>query len=211
MCLAKQLFESSSDAVYGTDQSRRINYWNTACSHLFGCSAEEVVGRKCHEVICGDDLSGKTFCGPGCPLRKKHSPNPFCGNYDIVVTDARGKSHWVNIGAYRVPPEYRSEAQGVEFFFSLRVVSGQRLVQRLVSEARNTPEKPSVKFNLTPRETEVLHLTVRGKHSPGIAKQLGISPATVKNHFKNIYAKMGVHSRAEAVANAYQYGGLQSI
>jgi PAS domain S-box-containing protein len=59
---------------------------------------------------------------------------------------------------------------------------------------------------LTPREIEVLTLAARGYSGPQIARQLVLSPATVKNHFAHIHAKLGVRSRAAAVAKAMQLG-----
>jgi DNA-binding CsgD family transcriptional regulator len=52
---------------------------------------------------------------------------------------------------------------------------------------------------LTPREREVLDLASRGKQRGEIAMALGISENTVKHHFSNIYAKLGVHSAKDAL------------
>ncbi|HKY98523.1 MAG TPA: LuxR C-terminal-related transcriptional regulator [Gemmatimonadaceae bacterium] len=60
--------------------------------------------------------------------------------------------------------------------------------------------------NLTAREIEVLRLTVTGARSSQIASSLGISERTVKAHLANIYQKLGVESRAAAVAIAVQKG-----
>lgn len=60
--------------------------------------------------------------------------------------------------------------------------------------------------NLTQRELEVLRLTVTGARSSQIATSLGISERTVKAHLASIYQKLGVESRAAAVAIAVQKG-----
>jgi DNA-binding NarL/FixJ family response regulator len=52
---------------------------------------------------------------------------------------------------------------------------------------------------LTRRETEVLALLGRGARAAQIARQLGVSPATVRNHVQSILKKLGVHSQLEAV------------
>jgi LuxR family maltose regulon positive regulatory protein len=49
---------------------------------------------------------------------------------------------------------------------------------------------------------EILELIAAGLSNPEIAKTLVISPGTVKKHAGNIYGKLGVHSRTEAVARA---------
>ena len=60
--------------------------------------------------------------------------------------------------------------------------------------------------SLTPREIEVLALAAAGHSGPGLAQQLVLSPATVKTHFKNIYDKLDVRTRAAAVAKAMRLG-----
>jgi ATP/maltotriose-dependent transcriptional regulator MalT len=57
---------------------------------------------------------------------------------------------------------------------------------------------------LTKRELEVLVLAARGMSNPQIAHHLGLSEATIKRHLANIYPKMGVGSRGEAVRRALE-------
>ena len=54
--------------------------------------------------------------------------------------------------------------------------------------------------HLTPREEEVLGLAVKGYRSKEIADALSLSTQTVQTHFRNLYEKLHVRSRAEAVA-----------
>jgi len=63
---------------------------------------------------------------------------------------------------------------------------------------------------LTDRELEVLQSVARGERSKEIAIQLGISERTVKAHLASIYSKLGVDSRAAAIAVAAQMGLLSS-
>lgn len=58
---------------------------------------------------------------------------------------------------------------------------------------------------LTPREDAVLRLLAQGRSNDQIAVALKISSGTVKNHTLNIYTKLGVHTRAEAVAWAWRH------
>ena len=50
---------------------------------------------------------------------------------------------------------------------------------------------------LTQRETQVLHMILRGYAVKHIAQKLSISPETIKHHRKNIYAKLDINSQAE--------------
>ncbi len=53
---------------------------------------------------------------------------------------------------------------------------------------------------LTPRQLEVLGLITQGLSNKEIARELGLSEATVKFHLKNIFAKLGVSRRGMAVS-----------
>jgi DNA-binding CsgD family transcriptional regulator/PAS domain-containing protein len=62
---------------------------------------------------------------------------------------------------------------------------------------------------LSSREQEVLRLAAEGNTGPQIAELLGVSPATIKTHFENVYEKLGVGDRAAAVAYALRIGLIQ--
>ena len=74
-----------------------------------------------------------------------------------------------------------------------------RRVIRLFREFR-PPE--SALYHLTPQETELLKLLIEGHYKKTAAREMGISTNTVSFHLKNIYAKLQVHSKTEAVAKA---------
>lgn len=61
---------------------------------------------------------------------------------------------------------------------------------------------------LTQRELEVLQIAADGKSSKEIGQALSISPQTVQAHMRNIYTKLEVGSRAEAVAYALRQGWI---
>jgi LuxR family maltose regulon positive regulatory protein len=63
---------------------------------------------------------------------------------------------------------------------------------------------------LSERETQVLELIAKGLTNPEIASRLFLSPHTVKAHAHNIYGKLGVHNRTQAVTRARTLGVLPS-
>jgi NarL family two-component system response regulator YdfI len=72
----------------------------------------------------------------------------------------------------------------------------------------DAPSAPPTILGLTKREGEVLAAVARGKRSKEIATHLGITERTVKAHLAHIYNKLGVDSRAAAIAVAAQHGLL---
>ncbi|MET0962782.1 MAG: response regulator transcription factor [Noviherbaspirillum sp.] len=62
---------------------------------------------------------------------------------------------------------------------------------------------------LTRREAAILNLIARGDSYGEVARELGVSVCTIQTHAKNIYAKLSVHSRGEAVFQAQRRGLLQ--
>ena len=62
---------------------------------------------------------------------------------------------------------------------------------------------------LTEREQEILALLAQHRTNPEIAQRLGLSPKTVRNHVSNIFSKLQVVDRAEAIMRARE-GGLGS-
>jgi len=69
-------------------------------------------------------------------------------------------------------------------------------------------DDPADGNQLTQREIEILRLLARGKDTQAIAQDLTISSNTVRTHLQNIFAKLGAHSKLEAVALAGRRGLL---
>jgi len=74
-----------------------------------------------------------------------------------------------------------------------------RRVIRLFREIR-PPER--AEYNLTPHETRILKLLVEGHNYKTAAAKLAVAPTTINFHLQNIYQKLQVHSKTEAVAKA---------
>jgi len=74
-----------------------------------------------------------------------------------------------------------------------------RRVIKLFREIR-PPERAD--YNLTPHETRILKLLVEGHNYKTAAATLDVAPTTINFHLQNIYQKLQVHSKSEAVAKA---------
>jgi DNA-binding NarL/FixJ family response regulator len=81
----------------------------------------------------------------------------------------------------------------------------RRLINRVSQKPPSSGKEPNP---LSDRETQVLTLAGRGLGNKEIAAELQISPRTVQVHLANIFSKMGVGSRTEAVLKAVKCGWL---
>jgi DNA-binding NarL/FixJ family response regulator len=101
------------------------------------------------------------------------------------------------------------DAAPEEIFAAIRgAVQGKSVMSapvasRLFQQLRNPDEV------LTPREAELLSLLTEGLSNRQLGQRLFISEATVKTHLAHIYAKLGVETRAAAIATAIRREGMR--
>jgi two-component system, NarL family, nitrate/nitrite response regulator NarL len=110
----------------------------------------------------------------------------------------------LKMGAYGI---IQQEATSQRLFEGIRcIMSGQYwigrdnvsdLVKALREDASSEGAPKQRRFNLTPRELEIITLVVAGYSNPEIAKKFSISEQTVKHHISNIFDKLGVSNRIE--------------
>jgi len=89
----------------------------------------------------------------------------------------------------------------------------RKVLARMRNDVRPAPPNPVSSaedaVHLTKRESAILELIARGDSYAEMAQLLSVSVGTVQTHVKNIYAKLSVHSRGEAVYEAQRRGLLQ--
>jgi NarL family two-component system response regulator YdfI len=90
------------------------------------------------------------------------------------------------------------------------------LKQALVGTVSLSPElmtkafaQPRLTISLTPREHEILQQVAQGARNIDVAQELHLSERTIKAHLTSIYNRLGVESRAEAVAAALKLGLIE--
>ena len=85
-------------------------------------------------------------------------------------------------------------------------IFGPDVARRLMAYFADAPVRAPAFPELSERELEVLELIARGMSNQQIVDRLGISPKTVRNHISNIFSKLQVRDRAEAVVRAREAG-----
>lgn len=88
--------------------------------------------------------------------------------------------------------------------FSARDVEVLRLVRPHLARLRARWERTPRPAQLTERERDVLELVAQGLTNGEVARRLFISSTTVRTHLEHIYEKLGVRTRAGAVAAAFR-------
>ena len=104
---------------------------------------------------------------------------------DCLVPPRLTKYHWIN---FYEPDGYR------------------QIIKSLQTRAISLGLSTTFTISLSDRETGILLLLAKGNTSKQISEKLGIADGTVRNYITSIYVKLGVKSRAQAVAFAYQHG-----
>jgi two-component system response regulator DegU len=89
-----------------------------------------------------------------------------------------------------------------------RVFLDPKLAPALFDHVKGGPDSPDKEASLTQRELEVLQQIAAGKSDRATAESLHISEHTVRSHIKNLFRKLGVSTKAHAVAKAHGEGIL---
>lgn len=119
-------------------------------------------------------------------------------------SDAKTVQEMISAGAvgYIVKDSFPEHlANTIRAVYSGKSVFSTDLVKALFDPA-TISSPPQTDYDLTRRETEILHYMVEGKTNPEIAQTLSISLATTKFHISNILRKLDVNTRSAAISLA---------
>lgn len=203
--------EGASDGVFAVRESGEICFWNPAAQELFGYPEEKVLGKTCSELLHGVGALGTQVCHERCvelqcTLKPKAMPN-----FDLNVTTGEGERKWVNISTISY---LNRRTQKTLIVHLARDISDQKkreeafrkllAVSREVCAMEDSPNGAAPITALSSQELEILRMFAAGNDAPKIAKALGISPQTLRNHLHHINKKLRTHNRLEAVTHALQ-------
>ena len=123
--------------------------------------------------------------------------------FDALRAGARG---------YLLKGADRAELRrAIEAVAAGEAIFGPEVARRLMQHFTAAPPSPASPFpELSEREAEILELIARGLANQPIADRLGIAQKTVRNHVSNIFGKLEVRDRAEAVVRARE-GGMGKV
>jgi len=218
---------AQSDApAFATDATGHVVFWNHATEQLLGRGGRQVLGRRCYDVVGGRDVFGNRFCHENCAVlsmsRKGETVHGFelvlaCGapkpeqSAHVSVLKLAGERPDAYTLVHVLQPIDREGrlARALEGLGSQRTEpaagNGQPLaaVEEQRSQGGDAPP-------LTERERQILRAVAEGLPNKQIARELGISLATVRNHVHNILEKLEVHSKLEATSLAFRRGWVSA-
>lgn len=191
------------------DREDRIVSWSGGAERLLGYDDDAVLGRPLQEVLDGRDVFGNLLCRSGCWLRQMWDRSEPVRRFEVDARHADG--HRLRL-VIEVEPSGSSARGGGEAGWAYWLSPDQRHAERRrappPTESLALEATPDPTLSLTRRELEVLRLLARGAETPEIARELGISSTTARNHIQHLLEKLGAHTRLQVVSLAHRSGLL---
>ena len=216
-----QLFESTQFGVYSVSLDQTIVSWNPAAQRTLGFSPEQVLGRRCYDVLAGLAPGGiAPGCLGGCPSMRALRAGEVPGALDVRMLCASGERKAVSVtpmvvaGSDNDAPvlvHVLHDSAERESSPSATDTVREGLARRgadVVSDHPAAVSDSAASVKLTGRELEVLRLVALGRATPRIARELGISSHTALNHIRNFRHKLDAATKLEAVLTAVRLGIL---
>jgi PAS domain S-box-containing protein len=205
------LLEGTSDAAFTITDQCEICSWNKAAERLFGYSKAEVLQKSCQGLLQARGALGIQVYGDNCSIRDCAARHLDIPNFDLEVKTRSGRRKWMSVSTLvyensrnhghlivQLAHDITEQKKNEELLRKMTRISRQ-LVSIPDVAARPAPVSP-----LSEHEQEILRLFSVGKNSTEIARKLGITLQTLRNHLHHINQKLHTHNRLEAVTHAIQ-------
>ena len=205
--------EQTSDAGFVVTELGEIRSWNKSAERLFGYMASEALSRTCSELLDGLGALGERVCAGDCSVQHCAAEHLEIPDFDLQVKIKSGARLWVNVSTivYHEPRRNRLIIVHLARDISRRKKHEELLArmsdisEELAAAAKKVHGNAPV-VSLSEQERRILRLFSNGENSVKIARQLGITHPTLRNHLYGINQKLGTHNRLEAVMHAIQRG-----
>ena len=166
------VFIKNTDGVFVYCNQAFIDFLGIPKTNVIGCSAEDLIPKRIVELLIAADEE--------LLILEKQK-----------LEDSPQMSH-----------EFRAEMVLNKSIIYTREHEIAGIIGTIDSKSSLKSGSPLKLKNLTPREIDVLRLLIQGVSAKGIAADLGITPNTVSHYLKDIYTKLGVHSKNQALFKA---------
>ncbi len=210
--------DRAAEGAFLIDKNQRIIFWNQAAREMLGYAPDEVMGRSCYDVIQGRDDHDHTWCRGNCSVTARAKTGQPVETFSTLARAKSGEFHWINVSilALETPGEEDSLAVLHLFRDASELKQREQFARQVLNLVENMqqvqlPAAPASADDgsrvekLSTRELDVLRLLAQGETTDNIAVALSISRSTTRNHIQNILQKLHVHTRAQAVAYAFEH------
>lgn len=201
--------ERTSDAAFAVTDQGEIRFWNESAKRLFGCPASEALNRTFHEVLDGRGALGEQVCAGAHSIQICAAQHLEIPDFDLEVKTNAGSRLWVNVSTIVFEEPRRNSRLIVHL---ARDISHRKRNEALVAKVQEISQELAAVSGridgiapispLSEQERRILRLFAKAKNSSQIARELGITLPTLRNHLHTINGKLRTHNRLEAVMHA---------
>lgn len=213
---------SVPDGAFSVDMDYRIVSWNAGAERVLGMRADQVLGRRCFDVLGCSGTVGGEHSQPRClavtRARQGFPVPPFqtvaygrgahrrkLGICTLFAHSEDGKPQVMHIVQDPAQAEWPLMNQSKA---DRSAAPDEHNEDPVVEKDYHSTHRDVPPSRLTPREVEVLRLVARGFSTNDIAAVLGISRITARNHVTKVIEKLSVKNRLQAVVKAARFGML---
>ncbi|HSN75481.1 MAG TPA: LuxR C-terminal-related transcriptional regulator [Anaerolineae bacterium] len=209
--------DRAAEGAFLIDNNQRIIYWNRAAQEMLGYAPAEVLGRSCYDIVRGRDDHDHVWCRGNCAVTAKARVGQPIETFNTLATCKSGELRWINISILALQTSEDDSPVILHLFrdaselkqreqFARQVLNLVENMQQIQLPGPAASRSSALADSLTVRELDVLRLMAQGQSTDQIALALSISKSTTRNHIQNIHQKLQVHTRAQAVAYAFEHG-----
>ena len=91
------LLDSAGDAAFVVDVTGEIRYWSRKAERLLGFQKEQVLRKRCAEVLVGKDENGGEICRDNCRILELALAGGDLAAYDLHAITAWGQRKWLSV------------------------------------------------------------------------------------------------------------------
>ena len=204
----------SKIAAIAVDSDGLLLACNEAADEIFGHDRRQIVGRDFSQVFRPRDIFNNPLVHNSTLFQGLLEEGSAIRNFQCNLRKASGNYQRTAVSVVVVIGPTPSSFQLVYMLWpALRRRKADEVIARLLNGAGYSDSAgvgedlragTQVSSVLTNRQVQVLRMVAGGEATEAIASTLCISPETVRNHVRNIIARLGVHNRVEAVSVAHK-------
>lgn len=206
----RQLLERTMDPAFALTERAEIWAWNPAAEAVTGFRPAEALHQSFPVLTDARGPLGKLLDAEYC---ERVIRDGGASSFDLELKTANGAPIWLNVSVLVFEALRSGPALAVHIAHDITASRRRRgLYERLRETAREITQLADEEHHLvpvavlTPQEQRLLSLFAQGRTPAQVARELGISSQTLRNHLYHVNQKLGTHNRLEAVIHAVRRG-----